>query len=210
MGRELCFYIDEKELYLEQVLVDYMGVPIFFLCKSGAQYYLALCTDMDALEYVVVQVPASEVSGLLHGRIPMRDAILHQEGYWEIISGDEISMDVVKRHSIGELDQALLPEEAACFEALTEELEGYVRIFDKEYQEEGAYGNGIPYIDVSHLNLEIGTCFDLGVCFVAQRFTPPEVIQDGNYTIYSEEKVILKAPESLGKWSSDATSNIAA
>ena len=154
MGRELCFCIDEKELYLEQVLVDYMGVPIFFLCKSGAQYYLALCTDMDVLDYVVVQLSVPEVSELLHGRIPMRDAILHQEGYWEIISGDEISMDVVKRHSIGELDQALLPEEAACFEALTEELEGYVGEFDKEYQKEEGYGNGIPYIDVSLLTAQ--------------------------------------------------------
>lgn len=210
MGRELCFFIDGKELYLEQVLVDYMDVPIFFLCKSSKQYYLALCTDMDALDYVVVKLSVPEVSDLLHGRVPMRDAILHQEEYWEVSSGDEISLDVVNCHSMVDLDKALLPEEEACFEILTEGMEAYVGKFDEESQKEGAYWNGMPYIDVPHLNLEIGKCFDLGGCFVAQPFILPEVIQNVNYTICCEKKVTLKGAESLGKWSSDAISNIAA
>ena len=33
MSKELCFIIEEKELYMEQVLVDYMDVPIFFYAK---------------------------------------------------------------------------------------------------------------------------------------------------------------------------------
>ena len=28
---KLCFCIDDKEIYLEQILVDYMDIPIFFL-----------------------------------------------------------------------------------------------------------------------------------------------------------------------------------
>lgn len=31
MSKELCFCIDGSELYLEQVLVDYMDIPIFFI-----------------------------------------------------------------------------------------------------------------------------------------------------------------------------------
>ena len=41
MKKELCFIIDGQELYLEKVLVDYMEVPIFFLCKAGEKYYIA-------------------------------------------------------------------------------------------------------------------------------------------------------------------------
>ena len=31
MNSKLCFRIENIELYLEQVLVDYMDIPIFFL-----------------------------------------------------------------------------------------------------------------------------------------------------------------------------------
>lgn len=210
MAKELCFMIGKKELYLEQVLVEYMDVPIFFLCKGGSQYYLVLCTDLDALGYVVVGLPVHEVSDLLHGRVPMRDVILHQQEYWEVVSGDEISMDVVNCHSMDDLDKALLPEEGACFEALTGEMEEYVEKFDQESQKEGEYWERIPYIDMSHLNLEIGTCFDLVGCFVVQPFTLPEVSQDVNYTKYCEEKVTLKVEEGIGSWSGDVIYNIAA
>ncbi len=30
MDRTLCFIIEDQNIYLEQVLVEYMGVPIFF------------------------------------------------------------------------------------------------------------------------------------------------------------------------------------
>lgn len=210
MGKELCFYIDGKELYLEQVLVDYMEVPIFFLCKGGAQFYLALCTDLDVLDYVVVKLSVPEVSDLLNGRVSMRDSMLHQEGYWEVISGEEISMDTVKHYPICELDEALLPEEGACFEVLTSGMEGYIKEFDAEYQNQDGYGKGIPYVDMSHLNLAVGTCFDLGECLVVQPSVPAEIIQKESYTVYCEKKVKLKVPENLGKWSSNAISNIAA
>lgn len=98
----------------------------------------------------------------------------------------------------------------AFFEALTGEMEEYVEKFDQESQEEGAYWGRIPYIDMSHLNLEIGTCFDLVRCFVVQPFTLPEVSQDVNYTKYCEEKVTLKVAEGIGSWSGDVIYNIAA
>ena len=34
MDRELCFYIEGNALYLEQVLVDYNSIPIFFVCRD--------------------------------------------------------------------------------------------------------------------------------------------------------------------------------
>ena len=88
MNTELFFYIEKKDIYLEQILVDYMNVPIFFLCKDDKQYYLALCSNMDELNYIVVQISLTDTYNLLHGKIAMRDVFLKQEEYWEIFSGD--------------------------------------------------------------------------------------------------------------------------
>ena len=41
----MCFCLGDENLYLEQVLVEQEGVPIFFLCKSREQHYLALFVE---------------------------------------------------------------------------------------------------------------------------------------------------------------------
>ena len=94
MDKELCFNIEKINLYLEQVLVDYMDIPIFFLCSGGKQYYLALCTDIDELNYIVVRLPLIDVYNLLHGKISMRDAILKQNEYWDLNQGQPILREV--------------------------------------------------------------------------------------------------------------------
>jgi hypothetical protein len=35
MGRELCFRIEGKNLHLEQALVDYLEVPVFFSAEMS-------------------------------------------------------------------------------------------------------------------------------------------------------------------------------
>lgn len=133
MNRELCFNIENQYLYLEQVLVDYMDIPIFFLCKDKKQYYIALCTDIDELSYIVTKLSLSEVYNLLHGKIPMRDVFLKQQEYWEIVSGDEVCMDMVTKKKIDALEQSLLPEADACFKILTKQIKLYVQEFDDEF-----------------------------------------------------------------------------
>ncbi|MCD7862143.1 MAG: hypothetical protein LUG61_01195 [Lachnospiraceae bacterium] len=135
MNRELCFNIENKDLYLEQILVDYMDIPIFFLCKGGNQYYIALCTDIEELSYIVTKLSLLDVYDLLHGKIPMRNAILRQNEYWDIVSGNEICMDVATKKSIDTLDTALLPEEKARFKILTKQMLLFVQEFDREFRE---------------------------------------------------------------------------
>lgn len=116
MNKELCFIIENKKIYLEQILVDYMEIPLFFLCKERGQHYIALCVDMEELRYILAKLSLSDVYSLLHGKIPMRDVILKQQEYWDIISGDDITSDIVTKNSIGMLDLSLLPEENAVFQ----------------------------------------------------------------------------------------------
>lgn len=63
----------------------------------------------------------------------MRDVLLKQKEYWNIISGEEIVSDVVTRRSIDSLDIALLPEENACFQILTKQMREFVQKFDSEF-----------------------------------------------------------------------------
>lgn len=133
MNSNLCFRIEGIELYLEQVLVDYMDIPIFFLCKDEGSYYLVLCTDVDELNYIIVRLSMNDVYGLLHGEESIYNTILKQNEYWNVISGREIPLDEVKRLSISELDVGLLPKEDVYFEIVSTKLENYVKKFDTQY-----------------------------------------------------------------------------
>ena len=66
MDRTLCFIIEDQNIYLEQVLVEYMGVPIFFVCHDEKQRYLALCVDVDELQYFVTMIAPRDMFDLLH------------------------------------------------------------------------------------------------------------------------------------------------
>lgn len=133
MNSNLCFRIEGIELYLEQVLVDYMDIPIFFLCKGESNYYLVLCTDIDELNYIIVRLSMNGLYELLHGEEPIRNIILKQKEYWNVISGGEISLDKVEKLSIPELDVSLLPKEDVYFEIVSTKLENYVKKFDTQY-----------------------------------------------------------------------------
>lgn len=133
MNRELCFIIENKDIYLEQVLVDYMDIPIFFLCKNDKQHYLALCTNITTLNYIVTMLPLYDVFNLIHGNISMREIILKQKEYWEIASGEEIQYDIVIKKKMESIELSDLPEENACFQVLTSQMESFVQEFDREY-----------------------------------------------------------------------------
>ena len=133
MNSNLCFRIEGIELYLEQVLVDYMDIPIFFLCKGESNRYLVLCTDIDGLNYIIVRLSMNDLYGLLHGEGSIRNTILKQNEYWNVISGKEISLDKVEKLSTPKLDVSLLPKEDVYFEIVSTKLEDYVKKFDTQY-----------------------------------------------------------------------------
>lgn len=137
MNRELCFCIDEKNLYLEQTLVEYEKLPILFLCRSGKQYFLVLCVDIEKFTYIIIFVEDVDASKLLHGKITIRDVFLLQKEYWEVITGEEVILDKVEKHNITELEHSVLPEKNVCFEALTGEVRTFVRKFDNEFMQKG-------------------------------------------------------------------------
>lgn len=138
MEKEICFCINGKNLYLEKVLVDYMDIPIFFLCENQNEYYIALCTDVERLNYVVAKISMVSTYALLHGMMSMRDAFLNQGEYWEILSGNEPSQDVVSQYPINHIDMGILPDADAYFAVLDTDSQPqstveYIKSFDEKY-----------------------------------------------------------------------------
>lgn len=114
----LYFIIKEKEIYLEEVLVDFQDIPIFFLCKDkNGQDYLALYTGktLEDPRYIVVELSKKDVSDLLDGKLPMRDVILKQDKYWDVESSEEISNDIVIRHTMRKINKDDLPDKGAYY-----------------------------------------------------------------------------------------------
>lgn len=154
MTRELCFKIENYNLYLEQVLVDYMDIPILFLCKDNKQYFLILCSDFDELNYIVVKLTTDDIYKLLHGDIPMRDVFLKQENYWDVKSGDDICCDLVNKKNISELDINILPDENARFKVLTDATIAYVRNFDSEFFSDELFHESEEKVDLENWDAE--------------------------------------------------------
>lgn len=133
MSKEvLCFKIEGKELYLEQILVDFNDVAIFFLCKNEVQYYIALCADYHESTYIVAKVTIEDIYKLLHSELTMRDFILKQKEYYQVYSGFTIDRDKIEKHKMEDIDESVLPENE-YFKVLTERIEGYVRKIDEIY-----------------------------------------------------------------------------
>lgn len=124
--------------------MDYMDIPIFLLCRDDSQFYVALCTDVEELKYIIVRAAETDIYNLLHGKIPMRGIILNQKAYWEVKSGDDVLLDQITNHNIKDLDMTLLPEENACFKILTEEMRGYVQQFDNAFFDADKFGRTMP------------------------------------------------------------------
>ena len=122
MGEILCFAIENQYLFLDQILVDFNGYPILYICKSAEYRYFVLCTDIDNMEYCVVTTNLDEINRFFTKRISMRDVFVKKTYYWHIVSGETIEMDNVCRKNISDIDLSSLPIEGAYFEIFTEEI----------------------------------------------------------------------------------------
>lgn len=130
MNKELCFIIDKRKLYLEKVLVEYNDIPIFYLCRSEEEYYLVLCSNIEEEKYIIVKPAKLEVLDMLNGELAMRDIILHQESFWEVSAGEDISQDRVEIKPIDQIEYEALPYENTFYEIPSPDMEEYVRQFE--------------------------------------------------------------------------------
>lgn len=137
MKDTVFFVIEDKELIVEQVLVEYNEAPIFFVCKDEKSYYIASCIDLEKERYFVATVELSSLAKMLHGQVSMRKFLLQSEEYWDVIVGEDVSQDIVVRKRIAEVCLDDLPYENAYFTVATKEIERFVENVDAKLYDEG-------------------------------------------------------------------------
>ncbi len=143
MKKELCFIINGKELFLEQTLVEYNDVPIYYICKDEEVFYTVLCTDVNNLKYVIVNSKIKDMALMLHGNITMRDLLLRSDTFWEVVTGDDIESDIVTLKDMKDLNKSDLPDESSYFGIYTDQIRCFVDEFDKAF-----YGGKFEEIDL--------------------------------------------------------------
>ena len=130
MEKLLCFIIEGTEIHLDKVLIDFNGIPIFFICTDDSNhFFVVLCTDVDSLEYVVVHQSQDTILKMLTGKISMQTVFLHSPFFWYVRSGETIQEDIVNRCLTEQLDVSFLPTKEAMFEAISVEDRDYITRF---------------------------------------------------------------------------------
>ena len=122
----LCFRIEGRSLYLDHVLVDFDGTPLFFVCKDETDYYLVLCYDTDRFEYYVAMCGLDEIKHMICGEIPMAAPMLSSKKVWRVVTSEEFDDDIVRFIGADGLDRSALPGDDAFYEIVDEDVRGYL------------------------------------------------------------------------------------
>ena len=127
MKQKAYFKINSKDLVLEEVLVDFNGIPIFFVCKDyDEQYYVALCYDIDNEQYIVVKTNINTLFDLLNQKITMRNLFLSETEFWDITMSENIENDYCVKKDISKIEKEVLPYEGEYFEIVTKTQQGFL------------------------------------------------------------------------------------
>lgn len=130
---ELCFVIEDRELHIDQVLIDYNDEPVFYVCKDNEKYYIVLCTDLEKMRYYIAETEVKSLFKMITGKQPMRDSFLRGNRFWEVLASDSVENDLVRAIKKNEIALSDLPKDGARFEIYSDEL--------REYSEKLGVGN---------------------------------------------------------------------
>lgn len=113
-GKLWCFALHNKNhIYLDKVLVDFNGMPVFFICvNEKGQYYVCYCYDIENLKYIVTEISVGHLWALIRGEYSFRDAVIHNKMCFDIITfqeNKEFLCDIVILKPASHLPEEILP-----------------------------------------------------------------------------------------------------
>lgn len=114
-----CFTINGNELYLVLNLVDFNGIPLYFICKDNTgQYYICLCYDIDYEKYIIVKTDIDRIYKLLTQNITMRDIITMESEFLDVsILGEE---DICSLKDMKDINFDILSDKNSYFNITNE------------------------------------------------------------------------------------------
>ena len=134
MNKEICFFIDGNALFLDKVLVSFNDAPIFFVCCDDSQnYYIALCINMETLEYIIVQCSLQMLYQMLVKKIEMREPFVAANHFWKVTAGASVEEDEVCCLQKASMDLSVLPYQHAFYDAKNKEDVDYVEQIESIY-----------------------------------------------------------------------------
>ena len=98
MNNKVCFILEGKELYIDEVFVDFNELPIYFSCISDDKYYLALCCEYDNQNYVLVESSSKEIVEMLTAKITIRSTFTKKVKHWVVVAGEDITKEQLQEN----------------------------------------------------------------------------------------------------------------
>lgn len=132
MDEELCFIIDDKRLYMEQILIDYNEIPVFYICSCKKDLFLVLCIDIAEQEFYISKINDIILLDLFEKNITMKEGILEGSCFWQVKAGQQIQDDEVKSIHKEDICVAYLPQTGSFFNVFSDELYEYKKKIQKK------------------------------------------------------------------------------
>ena len=139
MNNKVCFILEGKELYIDEVFVDFNELPIYFSCISDDKYYLALCCEYDNQDYVLVESSSKEIVEMLTARITIRSTFTKKAKHWVVVAGEDITKDEISLINEPYLDENILPKEGAKYAIVTEKVKQYLKRIENDLYRDETY-----------------------------------------------------------------------
>ncbi len=132
MDNNLCFIINNNELYFEKCLVDY-DMSIFYTCvDSDKNKYVVLCCDTDEMRYLVAKSSNSDIFKMLDKKITMKQIFEKAQKIWEISVGDELKFDTIVNIRFESIKAEDLPVEDSIYEIASNDIKEYYELIKCE------------------------------------------------------------------------------
>lgn len=132
----IVFFLGGTYLYVEESLVyDTDLVNWFFTCcDTKGKRYLVLATDpVENGRYIIIQPKISDLLSMIEGKIEMRDIYKTVSSFWEVFVHDEnIAKDCVKKKSISQIDNSVLPFEGEYYDITDTFIKKYCQKLKKQ------------------------------------------------------------------------------
>lgn len=134
MDKEVCFFISGNTLFLDKVLVAFNDTPIFFVCcDNDKNYYIALCTNIEELEYIIVKCSLQLLYQMLVRKIEMREPFVTASHFWNVKAGTSVENDEVQYLERERMDLEVLPYPNAFYETKNKADSEYVEKIEAIY-----------------------------------------------------------------------------
>lgn len=133
MKHEICFRINDIDLYEDIILLE-LDYPVLFVCKDNfGHHYLVLCTDYEEYEFYVMSITRRLLLSILKGEEEIKKAFLESDRFYKVYPGKTFADDYIIPVNPLELLPDELPDDDTFYNIETDELRKY--IYDLEHYE---------------------------------------------------------------------------